>query len=341
MSDRGHALTHEAELALQRLAELQLRSADGAPPPDVDEVLEELSVALHELQVGSEELREQNERLLHAESRLSEERRRYQELFEFGPDGYLVTTATAVIREANRMAATLFGVGTGNLLGKPLSVFIHIDDRPAFRTLINRMAAGEMTTQTLETSIVPRGAVPFRAVLRVTAARSPRTANVELRWTLRDVSVERAVQQDLLAEIEERKRAEESLRRSELRYRHLVEHATDIVYELDGKGRFTFCNGRATHRILGYTERELIGRRLIDLVPRAHQKAVRAFANRQLRQPGKENYFEFPVRAKDNRIVWLGQHASPMLHGKELRIQAICRDVSAISMNSRANRMTL
>src|SRR5207248_10326765 len=42
-----------------------------------------------------------------------------------------------------------------------------------------------------------------------------------------------------------------------------------------------------------------------------------------------ENYFEFPVRAKDNRIVWLGQHASPMLHGKELRIQAICRDVSA------------
>src|SRR5207249_10126042 len=115
-----------AERVLQHLAELQLRRADGAPPPDVDEVLEELSVALHELQVGSEELREQNERLLHAESRLSEERRRYQELFEFGPDGYLVTTATAVIREANRMAAALLGVTTATLFSKPLSVFVHI-----------------------------------------------------------------------------------------------------------------------------------------------------------------------------------------------------------------------
>ncbi|HEY3177911.1 MAG TPA: PAS domain S-box protein [Casimicrobiaceae bacterium] len=330
MKDRIVSLKHDANIALQRFAELrqQSRNADGNPRL-VDEVLEELSVALHELEVGSDELREQNERLLRAENRLSEERRRYQELFEFGPDGYLVTTATAMIREANHMAATLLGVSTANLFGKPLSVFVHIDQRPAFRTLINSMAAGEMTTHTLETSMVRRGGEQFPAVLRVTAARSPRTANVELRWTLRDVSTERTVQRALVAEIEERKRAEESLRRSEARYRHLVEHATDIVYELDGKGRFTFCNDRATQRILGYTERELLGRRLLDLVPRAHQKAVSAFAKRQLQHPGQENYFEFPVLAKDQRTIWLGQHVSPMLHGKELRIQAICRDISA------------
>jgi len=323
------SLKHDADLALQRFAELRERSTNGdADPRLLDEVLEELSVALHELQAGSEELREQNERLLLAENRLSEERRRYQELFEFGPDGYLVTTATAVIREANRMAATLLGVTTANLFSKPLSVFVHIDRRPAFRTLINSMAAGEMTTQTLETSMVRRGGGQFPAVLRVTAARSPRTANVELRWTLRDVSTERAAQRDLLAQIEERKRAEESLRGTELRYRHLVEHATDIVYELDGKGRFSFCNEHATQRILGYTERELLGRRLLDLVPVGHQKSVRAFAKRQLQHPGQENYFEFPMLTKDRRRVWLGQHVSPVLHGKELRIQAICRDIS-------------
>ncbi len=330
MKNRALSLKHDADVALQRFAELRRQSEDGhGDPLLVDQVLEELSVALHELEAGSDELRDQNERLLVAENRLSEERRRYQELFEFGPDGYLVTTATAVIREANRMAGALLGVAPLNLFGKPLSVFVHIDQRPKFRTLINNMAAGEMTTQTLETSIVRRGGGQFPTVLRVTAARSPRTANVELRWTLRDVSVERAAQQALVAEIEERKRAEESLRSSELRYRHLVEHATDIVYEVDGTGRFTFCNERATQRILGYTERELLGRRLLDLVPRAHQKAVRAFAKRQLQQPGRENYSEFPVLAKDHRNVWLGQHVSPLFHGKELRIQAICRDISA------------
>ena len=94
----------------------------------MDEVLEELSVALHELQAGSDELREQNERLLVAENRLSEERRRYQELFEFGPDGYLVTTATAVIREANRMAAALLGVALlGALLNSRLWVALPAD----------------------------------------------------------------------------------------------------------------------------------------------------------------------------------------------------------------------
>ena len=237
------SLKHDADVALQRFAELRRQNQNGRGDPRlVDEVLEELSVALHELEAGSDELREQNERLLVAENRLSEERRRYQELFEFGPDGYLVTTATAVIREANRMAGALLGVAPLNLFGKPLSVFVHIDQRPKFRTLINCMAAGEMTTQTLETSIVRRGGGQFPAVLRVTAARSPRTASVELRWTLRDVSAERAAQQALVAEIEERKRAEESLRSSELRYRHLVEHATDIVYELDGNGRFTFSS---------------------------------------------------------------------------------------------------
>ena len=270
MRNRALSLKHDADVALQRFAELRQQSEDGRGDPRlVDQVLEELSVALHELEAGSDELRDQNERLLVAENRLSEERRRYQELFEFGPDGYFVTTATAVIREANRMAGALLGVASLNLFGKPLSVFVQIDRRPTFRTLINSMAAGEMTTQTLETSIIRRGGGQFPAVLRVTAARSPRTANVELRWTLRDVSAERAAQQALVAEIEERKRAEESLRGSELRFRHLVEHATDIVYELDGNGRFTFCNERATQRILGYTERELLGRRLLDLVPRA------------------------------------------------------------------------
>ena len=195
-------LLTEADAALRRFGELWRRGRDGSVEPGLlEEVMEELSVALHELQTSADELREQQEQLLRAEARIAEERRRYHELFEFGPDGYLVTTGTAVIRESNRMAATLLGVPTSSLFSKPLSVFVHIDRRIAFRTLLNTMAAGEMTTQTLETVIVRRGGATFPAVLRVIAARSPRTCTVELRWTLRDVTGERAVQRDLLAQM--------------------------------------------------------------------------------------------------------------------------------------------
>ena len=330
MTKEAIAVNSDADLALQRFAELWKRSRDGKTVPQlVEEVLEELSVALHELQAGTDELREQHQQLLRTEARLSEERRRYQELFEFGPDGYLVTTSTGVIREANRMAATLLGVPQAALFSKPLAVFIHIDQRPAFRVLLNDMAAGAMTTRTFETGIVPRRGGPFPAVLRVTLARSRRTDTSELRWTLRDVTAESAVQRDLLAQIEERKEIEASLRHSEIRYRHLVEHATDIVYELDADGRVVFCNDVATQRILGYAARELVGRRLIDLVPRPNRKAVLEFRKRQREQPGQANYFEFPVRAKDGHTVWLGEHPTPLLHGNEAGIQAICRDISA------------
>ena len=101
-------LLTEADAALRRFGELWRRGRDGSVEPGLlEEVMEELSVALHELQTSADELREQQEQLLRAEARIAEERRRYHELFEFGPDGYLVTTGTAVIRESNRMAATL------------------------------------------------------------------------------------------------------------------------------------------------------------------------------------------------------------------------------------------
>jgi len=48
-------------------------------------------VASEDLQVAEEELRVQNEELGQVRDGLDAERRRYQELFEFAPDGFLVT----------------------------------------------------------------------------------------------------------------------------------------------------------------------------------------------------------------------------------------------------------
>src|SRR3712207_1165815 len=64
------------------------------------EALQELQVTLEELQVAEEELRQQNEQLAGAREEVETERQRYQELFEFAPDGYLVTSPEGIIREA-------------------------------------------------------------------------------------------------------------------------------------------------------------------------------------------------------------------------------------------------
>lgn len=70
----------------------------------IEDCLEELFSALEELSIAEEELRQQNEMLIAAQSEIEAERQRYQELFEFAPDAYLITDLYGIIREANRVA---------------------------------------------------------------------------------------------------------------------------------------------------------------------------------------------------------------------------------------------
>src|SRR4029077_13217635 len=55
------------------------------------EVFQEFQTTLEELRVAEEELRQQNEELIATRHLIENERQRYQELFEFAPDAYLVT----------------------------------------------------------------------------------------------------------------------------------------------------------------------------------------------------------------------------------------------------------
>jgi PAS domain-containing protein len=62
----------------------------------------ELSQVLEELRATEETLREQN-------IYLEQERRKYQDLFNFAPDGYLVTDTAGVIQSANQTISKLLG----------------------------------------------------------------------------------------------------------------------------------------------------------------------------------------------------------------------------------------
>jgi PAS domain-containing protein len=59
--------------------------------------------------------------------------------------------------------------------------------------------------------------------------------------------------------------AEKALRQQGERYRKLVESATDIIYRADPRGYFTYANPIAL-RVMGYSEKELIGRRYLELI---------------------------------------------------------------------------
>jgi PAS domain S-box-containing protein len=101
-----------------------------------------------------------------------------------------------------------------------------------------------------------------------------------------------------------RKSAEEALRSSEARYRHLVKYAPTGIYEADFiKNRFVRVND-AMCRFTGYTSEELLSMEPMDILTedsRQHfAKRIKMLFNGE---PVPESV-EFKIRSKDGRETW-------------------------------------
>lgn len=183
-------------------------AAGSAPPARAEDVLTELVNAVEQLQVAEEELRVQSEALSEVRDDLERERQRYQELFDFAPDAYLVTDAAGTIREANVAAARLLGIPRTYLAGKPLINFVDADARRAFRTQLDCLCGSEQVEEsTLELRLRDGERLPI--AVRVAATRDRGGRCSALRWSIRDVTGDRALEQRARrvdAEIERRVR---------------------------------------------------------------------------------------------------------------------------------------
>jgi len=105
----------------------------------------------------------------------------------------------------------------------------------------------------------------------------------------------------LIRDITNRKIAEETLRESEERYRHLVETMNEGLAMAGRDYVFTFVNEKLAE-MLGYSREEMIGRHLLEFVHEDYQ----SFMNDQMakRRMGETKSYEIDWRAKDGRRVY-------------------------------------
>ncbi len=227
--------------------------------------LEELNTAFEELQVAEEELRAQNEELAVAQAAMEAERQRYQELFEFAPDGYLVTDAQGKIQEANLAAARLLNIEQRFLVGKPLLNFVAEPERRDFRTKLNQLcrtpqeerlaATPTPVVQEYEVRLYPRvpkghdlkDSLPFDAALTVSTTRGCGSQASALRWLVRDVTA--------------RNRAQERLRLLESVAVNLNEAVVITKAEpLEEPGPRILYVNQAFTRMTGYSPQEVVAK---------------------------------------------------------------------------------
>lgn len=93
----------------------------------------------------------------------------------------------------------------------------------------------------------------------------------------------------------ERKQALQQLRRSEERFRSLLEHALDIITVLGADGRITYASP-STERVLGYLPDEMVGRSIAEFVDPDDLERTQEFTGPD--PPASPVRREFRVRCK-------------------------------------------
>lgn len=115
-------------------------------------------------------------------------------------------------------------------------------------------------------------------------------------------------------------------------HRNLIESATDIIYESDTNGNFTFINKYA-EKIMGYSLEEMYTMHFTDFVRKDYKEKVFEFYNVPLKQIKDFPTFIFPVLNKSGETIWLSQNVSikkDEFGKKVIGFTVIARDITLI-----------
>ncbi len=166
--------------------------------PDVlPQTLVELGSTSEIVNVAVEELYQQNEELLLTRNLLETERQRYQDLFEFAPDAYLVTDTLGIILEANHTAATLLNLSQQFMLGIPMANFVALGDRQNFRSYLSQLRECKKPKE-LVLHIQKHNGELFDAAITVAVIHNQQHQPIGLRWLVRNISDRKQVELALL-----------------------------------------------------------------------------------------------------------------------------------------------
>ncbi len=231
-----------------------------------------------------------------AERQLREASLSVREMFENSPVGLFKTSLAGEVLECNTRLAQMMGYDDAVLAKRSVR---HMQDVYA--------SAGERERIIARLREVGRLENHQTEILRADGGRI--WVEISVR-ALRDEADRIYAFDGSVQDITARRQAEQALLSSEARYRALVDNSQFGVY-LNAGGEFTFVN-RALARMLGYAEREMIGRGWRDFVPTTHIAQVE---ERQRKADAGEplpEEFETCFLHRDGSLIYVMLSAGPI-----------------------------
>ncbi|MEG3848409.1 PAS domain S-box protein [Microcoleus sp. herbarium19] len=224
---------------------------------------EHLAIAIYQAGLHSQ-TQQQLAEIERAQQQLRESEKRYHQILDSIADMVLVKGPQSKIVWANQAFRDYYGMSEGELQGIVDAPFADPDNTLQY---IKDDTFVFETGQTLQIPEEP-------ATRHDGEVRLFSTVKTPIRNQDGLVTMTVGVSRDMT----ERRAAEEAVKASETKYRHLVETSQDMIWSIDARGCYTFVNP-AVKFIYGWEPEEMIGKPFSDFVtPEQNQKDLEVFA---------------------------------------------------------------
>ena len=236
-----------------------------------------------------------------ADEALKASERNFRQIVDCLPGLVCTMDETGQIEQLNRPLLEYFGKTPEELKNWRMTDAVHPDDLPeVIKTYTQSITTG--ASYDIEHRCRRADGVYRWFQVRALAVRD--TENKICGWYV------------LLTDIEDRKRAEDELRRSEERYRIMIDTASDAVVSIDEGGVIILANP-ATERMFGYSREALIGKDLKVLMTEAMREPFGAGLRRFLETGAKS-------------VNWQGAEASAVrASGEEFPVEVSFGETSS------------
>jgi len=272
-----------------KITDLQLRIDDLGkstldPKDALAAAMKELSNALEEMDIAQKEQCQQDKNLQSSHLAVEAERQHYLKLFNFMPDGCLITDLKGTIKEANIAASDLL---RSKITGVPLAILLEEDHLDDLETNLDCLKRGEVIRD-WEVRIQPPDGTAIPVSISANVIPDIQDKPSCLSWLIHDMT--------------EHKKIEEALRESEEMYRLLVEDANEAIIVAQ-EGILKFVNPKAVE-VTGYSKSELESKQFTELIHPDDRQMVMENHLRKLRGEEAPASYTFRVIDKRGEIRW-------------------------------------
>jgi two-component system, sensor histidine kinase and response regulator len=234
------------------------------------------------------------------EKRIAVDRALLATIVDSSQDAVIGKDLDGLITSWNAGAERLFGYSAGEVLGRSVSILMPPDRSHEEEDIDARLLRGERMAH-------------FESVRQ---AKGGRLIEVSLSISpIKDEAGRIIGFSKIASDITDRKRSEEALRRSEEKFRGIVEAANEGIWVLNEDARIDFVNTRMAE-MLGYDPPEIVGRPKWEfLFEEDREKVAELFERR--RQHGFRDQADIRFRRRDGGIFWTLMAAAPILDEAE------------------------